>query len=65
MMAEPQHGGRRPNAGRKPLEGGRVTAAFALRQDQLDWLDQQARAQQISKSAVVRDLIDQHRTPQH
>lgn len=57
MDSKPR-GGRRDGAGRKPLEGGRITAAFVLREDQVEWLETQATNSDRSKSDVMRAIID-------
>jgi hypothetical protein len=48
--------------GRKPLEGGRVTAAFVLRRDQADWLEREALAKGVSKSELLRAIVDEIRS---
>jgi len=54
-------GGKREGAGRKGLPGGRMTAAFVLSHEQFAWVEAEAKRLGISKSEVIRRLIDRNR----
>jgi len=58
QVSDVEPNSQRVRAGRKPLKGGRATAAFVLRQDQIAWLALRARNRDLSKSEYVRQLID-------
>ena len=59
----PNHGGARPGSGPKPKPDAMVKRMYVLRQDQVDWLALTAKRVGVSRSEVIRVLIERNRMP--